>query len=137
MRICVCVPQVSQVVQKTPAQPRAGEATAGRAGGGDGGAQRRQPRRAGHTDRPVVGVRQPGDQHERGGVHGAGALVGCRAAKDSRRRHDRVTVVAVQHTTVERSTDGHGRSRGRGRHSRGRRRRRGGGSSRVGSHRQQ
>lgn len=38
--MCVCVLQVSQVVQKTPAQPRAGEVTAGRAGCGDGDTQR-------------------------------------------------------------------------------------------------
>jgi hypothetical protein len=36
---CVCFSQVSQVVQKASAQPRAGEATARRTGGRDGGAQ--------------------------------------------------------------------------------------------------
>jgi len=83
----VCFSQVSQVVQKAPSQPRAGEVAAGRAGGGDGDAQRRQPRRADDTDRrQVIGIRQPGDQHERSGVRGdVGSAVGGWTAEQGSR----------------------------------------------------
>jgi len=83
---CVCFSQVPQVVQKAPSQPRAGEVTAGCTSGCDSGPQRRQPRCTGDSNRrQVVGVRQPGDQHERSGVRGdVGSTGGGRTAKSGR-----------------------------------------------------
>lgn len=133
IRLFVYPFQVSQVVQKAPAQPRAGEVTAGRADRSDGGvAQRRQPGRADNADEKVIvcnhGVRQSGNQHERGGVPGAGPTVGGgRASKVGQRHnhnHAAVPVAAVGRTPAERSADGH-RSGSYGGHA-GRCRRRGG-----------